>query len=82
MKPSLLVQAGIRRGTTPEEALQESAELAWHTGRLGYELYLVAEHHHTKGSVALKSWRRGLRLRSIQSKFEHAGYCCRSTALI
>lgn len=53
MKLSVLDQAPIRRGATPEEALQESVELAQHAERLGYERYWFAEHHNTNGLVSV-----------------------------
>jgi luciferase family oxidoreductase group 1 len=53
MKLSVLDQAPIRRGVSPEEALQESVELAQYAERLGYERYWFAEHHNTNGLVSV-----------------------------
>ncbi|MFP7493924.1 LLM class flavin-dependent oxidoreductase [Terribacillus saccharophilus] len=53
MKLSILDQAPIRRGVTPEDALQESIELAQHAEKLGYERYWFAEHHNTNGLVSV-----------------------------
>ncbi|SHM40060.1 LLM class flavin-dependent oxidoreductase [Gracilibacillus kekensis] len=49
MKLSVLDQAPISRGQSPEETLQHSLELAQWTEQLGYQRYWVAEHHNTNG---------------------------------
>ncbi|MYL60263.1 LLM class flavin-dependent oxidoreductase, partial [Virgibacillus halodenitrificans] len=49
MKLSVLDQAPISRHSSPEEALQQSLELAKWTEELGYHRYWVAEHHNTNG---------------------------------
>ncbi|APC49381.1 LLM class flavin-dependent oxidoreductase [Virgibacillus halodenitrificans] len=49
MKLSVLDQAPISRHSSPEEALQQSLELARWTEELGYHRYWVAEHHNTNG---------------------------------
>ncbi len=49
MKLSVLDQAPISRGQSPETTLQHSLELAQWTEQLGYHRYWVAEHHNTNG---------------------------------
>ncbi len=49
MKFSVLDQSPISKGQTPEEALQQTIELAQFTEKLGYYRYWVAEHHNTNG---------------------------------
>ncbi|RVU01784.1 LLM class flavin-dependent oxidoreductase [Mucilaginibacter limnophilus] len=47
IKLSVLDQSPIRKGVTPEQAVQETISLAKHTDQLGYHRYWVAEHHNT-----------------------------------
>ncbi len=49
MKLSVLDQAPISRGDTPEQALANTLEFAQWTEQLGYHRYWVAEHHNTNG---------------------------------
>jgi luciferase family oxidoreductase group 1 len=49
MKLSVLDQAPISKGNTPEQTLQNTLELAQWTESLGYHRYWVAEHHNTSG---------------------------------
>ncbi|MBO3078896.1 LLM class flavin-dependent oxidoreductase [Mammaliicoccus sciuri] len=49
MKLSVLDQAPISKGSTPEETLQNTIALAQWTESLGYHRYWVAEHHNTSG---------------------------------
>ncbi|WP_077326413.1 LLM class flavin-dependent oxidoreductase [Virgibacillus siamensis] len=49
MKLSVLDQAPIPRGSTPEETLNNTLKLAKSTETLGYTRYWVAEHHNTNG---------------------------------
>ncbi|WP_066187204.1 LLM class flavin-dependent oxidoreductase [Gracilibacillus timonensis] len=49
MKLSVLDQAPISRGDTPEQTLANSLELAQWTEKWGYTRYWVAEHHNTNG---------------------------------
>ena len=49
MKLSVLDQAPISKGDTPEETLKKTIELAKWTESLGYHRYWVAEHHNTSG---------------------------------
>ncbi|SCU31268.1 alkanal monooxygenase subunit alpha [Mammaliicoccus lentus] len=49
MKLSVLDQAPISKGDTPEETLRKTIELAKWTESLGYHRYWVAEHHNTSG---------------------------------
>ncbi|MEC5423238.1 LLM class flavin-dependent oxidoreductase [Virgibacillus sp. C22-A2] len=49
MKLSVLDQVPISRHSSPEEALQQTLELAKWTEELGYHRYWVAEHHNTNG---------------------------------
>ncbi|WP_183562030.1 LLM class flavin-dependent oxidoreductase [Mucilaginibacter sp. SP1R1] len=44
---SVLDQSPIRKGTTAEQAVKETVELAKYTDQLGYTRYWVAEHHNT-----------------------------------
>lgn len=49
MRLSVLDQAPISRGSTPEEALENTLKLAQITEKLGYTRFWVAEHHNTTG---------------------------------
>ncbi|WP_163583432.1 LLM class flavin-dependent oxidoreductase [Gracilibacillus saliphilus] len=49
MKLSVLDQAPISRGDTPEQTLANTLELAQWAEQLGYHRYWVAEHHNTNG---------------------------------
>ena len=49
MKLSVLDQAPISKGSSPEETLQNTIALAQWTESLGYHRYWVAEHHNTSG---------------------------------
>lgn len=49
MKLSVLDQAPISKGSTPEETLKNTIALAQWTESLGYHRYWVAEHHNTSG---------------------------------
>ncbi|WP_347860530.1 LLM class flavin-dependent oxidoreductase [Salimicrobium sp. PL1-032A] len=49
MKLSVLDQAPISSGDTPETSLQHSVELAKYTEDLGFHRYWMAEHHNTNG---------------------------------
>lgn len=49
MKLSVLDQAPISKGSTPEQTLSNTLELAQFTESLGYFRYWVAEHHNTNG---------------------------------
>ncbi|WP_208590256.1 LLM class flavin-dependent oxidoreductase [Gracilibacillus suaedae] len=49
MKLSVLDQAPISRGDTPEQTLANTLDLAQWTEQLGYHRYWVAEHHNTNG---------------------------------
>lgn len=49
MKLSVLDQAPISMGNSPETTLQHTIELAKHTEQLGYHRFWVAEHHNTSG---------------------------------
>ncbi|SFL35448.1 luciferase family oxidoreductase, group 1 [Gracilibacillus orientalis] len=49
MKLSVLDQAPISRGDTPEQTLANTLELAKCTEEFGYHRYWVAEHHNTNG---------------------------------
>lgn len=49
MKLSVLDQAPVSRGSTPEEALANTLKLSKVTERLGYTRFWVAEHHNTNG---------------------------------
>src|ERR1700742_1790968 len=44
---SVLDQSPIRKGATPEQAVQETIQLARYADELGYTRYWVAEHHNT-----------------------------------
>jgi luciferase family oxidoreductase group 1 len=48
---SVLDQSPVRKGVTPEQAIQETAELARYADQLGYTRFWVSEHHNT-GSLA------------------------------
>src|ERR1700744_1249859 len=48
---SVLDQSPVRKGITPEQAVQETIALAKHTEQLGYTRFWVSEHHNT-GSLA------------------------------
>ena len=47
IKLGVLDQSPIRKGNTPEQAIQETIELAKYTDALGYTRFWVAEHHNT-----------------------------------
>ena len=49
MKLSVLDQSPISRGSSPEEALKNTVQLAKITEKLGYTRFWVAEHHNTNG---------------------------------
>ncbi|MDX8045851.1 LLM class flavin-dependent oxidoreductase [Gracilibacillus sp. S3-1-1] len=49
MKLSVLDQAPISRGDSPEQTLANTLELAKWTEELGFHRYWVAEHHNTNG---------------------------------
>lgn len=49
MKLSVLDQAPISKGDSPEKTLQNTLKLAQWTEKLGYHRYWVAEHHNTSG---------------------------------
>ncbi|WP_323703893.1 LLM class flavin-dependent oxidoreductase [Mammaliicoccus sp. Dog046] len=49
MKLSVLDQAPISKGNSPETTLQHTIELAQFTEQLGYHRFWVAEHHNTSG---------------------------------
>src|ERR1700744_2934075 len=51
IKLSVLDQSPIRKGVTPEQAVQETIALAKFTDELGYHRFWVSEHHNT-GSLA------------------------------
>lgn len=44
---SVLDQSPVRKGATPEQAIQETIQLAKYADELGYTRYWVAEHHNT-----------------------------------
>jgi luciferase family oxidoreductase group 1 len=44
---SVLDQSPVRKGATPEQAIQETIKLAKYADELGYTRYWVAEHHNT-----------------------------------
>lgn len=46
---SVLDLVPVRQGSTPRQALQESAALARHAEALGYKRFWVAEHHNMEG---------------------------------
>jgi len=46
---SVLDQSPIRRGATPQDAINETLRLAEITDRLGYRRYWLAEHHNSGG---------------------------------
>lgn len=46
---SVLDLVPIRQGSTPRQALQDSAALAHHVEALGYKRFWVAEHHNMEG---------------------------------
>ncbi|WP_188205935.1 LLM class flavin-dependent oxidoreductase [Alkalibacillus aidingensis] len=52
MKLSVLDQSPISRGSTAQEALNHTVELAKITEQLGYYRYWIAEHHSTNGLAA------------------------------
>jgi luciferase family oxidoreductase group 1 len=47
IKLGVLDQSPIRKGATPEQAIQETIALAKYTDTLGYTRFWVAEHHNT-----------------------------------
>src|SRR5690625_442233 len=49
MKISVLDQAPVSSGDSPEKTLEHTLELAKWTEQLGYHRYWVAEHHNTTG---------------------------------
>lgn len=49
IKLSVLDQSPVRSGTTAQQALSETIELAKLTDQLGYHRYWVAEHHNSTG---------------------------------
>ncbi|GAB2551323.1 luciferase family oxidoreductase group 1 [Gracilibacillus alcaliphilus] len=49
MRLSVLDQAPVSKGDSPEQTLQHTLELAQWTEKLGYHRYWVAEHHNTTG---------------------------------
>lgn len=49
MKLSVLDQSPISRGSSPEQALENTLKLAQITEKLGYTRFWVAEHHNTNG---------------------------------
>lgn len=49
MRLSVLDQAPISKGDSPEQTLQHTLELAQWTEKLGYHRYWVAEHHNSNG---------------------------------
>ncbi|GAA4303542.1 LLM class flavin-dependent oxidoreductase [Compostibacter hankyongensis] len=49
IKLSILDQSPVRKGSTAEEALRESARLVKLADRLGYTRYWVSEHHNIPG---------------------------------
>lgn len=49
IKLSVLDQSPVRSGTTAQQALNETIELARLTDQLGYHRYWVAEHHNSMG---------------------------------
>ncbi|SFA83936.1 luciferase family oxidoreductase, group 1 [Lentibacillus halodurans] len=53
MKLSVLDQAPISRGFSPEETLNNTLKLAKVTEKLGYTRYWVAEHHNTNGLASV-----------------------------
>jgi len=52
MKISVLDQAPVSSGDSPEKTLEHTLELAKWTESLGYHRYWVAEHHNTSGLVS------------------------------
>ncbi|QKY68774.1 LLM class flavin-dependent oxidoreductase [Lentibacillus sp. CBA3610] len=53
MKLSVLDQSPISRGSSPEQALNNTLKLAEITEQLGYTRYWVAEHHNTNGLASV-----------------------------
>jgi luciferase family oxidoreductase group 1 len=51
LKLSVLDQSPVRKGVTPEQAVQETVTLAKYTDELGYTRFWVSEHHNT-GALA------------------------------
>ncbi|KGX91652.1 hypothetical protein N781_04055 [Pontibacillus halophilus JSM 076056 = DSM 19796] len=49
MRLGILDQSPIPKGAAPEQALNQTLELAQYAESLGYERYWVAEHHNTNG---------------------------------
>lgn len=49
MKLSILDQSPVSEGSTPAEALRQTALLAREAERLGYHRFWVAEHHAAPG---------------------------------
>src|SRR5690625_5780186 len=53
MKLSVLDQSPISRGSSPEQALKNTVQLAKLTEKLGYTRFWVAEHHNTNGLASV-----------------------------
>jgi len=53
MKLSVLDQSPISRGSSPEQALKNTVQLAKLTEELGYTRFWVAEHHNTNGLASV-----------------------------
>ncbi|WP_085524630.1 LLM class flavin-dependent oxidoreductase [Tuberibacillus sp. Marseille-P3662] len=49
IKLSVLDQSAVPEGSSPQDALQQTVDLAQLTERLGYTRYWVAEHHNIEG---------------------------------
>ncbi|QGH35543.1 MsnO8 family LLM class oxidoreductase [Gracilibacillus salitolerans] len=70
MKLSVLDQAPISRGDTPEQTLANSLELAQWTEQLGYNRYWVAEHHNTNGLASSSPEIMITRIASVTTKIK------------
>ncbi|MGP4041027.1 LLM class flavin-dependent oxidoreductase [Gracilibacillus sp. D59] len=68
MKLSVLDQAPIARGDTPEQTLENTLELAKWTEKLGYHRYWVAEHHNTNGLASSSPEIMMTRIASVTNK--------------